>query len=258
MRPEIPEPSSQTSLAPSSRTLARSLTPVRPLCSSTTSPLPVSSTVPGRGRCLWTKPPPPWATHYKSILKQMKDAGLLEVRDVQEHPVQRSNSYGDAGPWSCETSSPTTDGKPSSAIGGRLTLEPVPLSTLETADSFEIPETPSGTEQPRCAVDPAIVRVMGKRLDTSRAGYLVLCWVHPHEGEAMASDRHPCFREYDQKILRDTARHERLSTLRQRKRRRTPDSEGSCQAQKKARRNKRVSTSQSQIFPSRQVKERAS
>jgi hypothetical protein len=47
-------------------------------------------------------------------------------------------------------------------------------------------------------------RVLGKRPDTGRPGLLVLCWVYLCEGEAATAtlDRH--FREYDEKISRDS------------------------------------------------------
>lgn len=247
---------------------------MRPLTPSTTAPpSSVSSTVPGSRRCLWQKQPPRWSVDYEWITKQMEDAGLLNGNspttrvdqachydspkdgDVKEHSALRSSNRGDVVPSSCEIFPHATDANSGDAIAGGSTLDGIPPSTSETADSFEISETPSATEQPRCPADPEVVRAMGKRLDTGSAGYLVLCWVYPHEGEAVASDSHRCFRDYDQKILRDAARRERLSALRPRKRSRSPESQGSSQTRKKPRSNGSVSTSQSQTYPSRQVED---
>lgn len=172
----------------------------------------------------------------------MEDAGFLDVNhrpikvgqprhydgsqdgNMKEHLALRSNNYGDVGPEPRETSTTHSDANPGGAVAGSSTLNAIPLPTSETADSFEIPETPSATELLRCPVDPEVVRVMGKRTDTGRAGYLVLCWMYPYEGEAVASDSARCFRDYDQKIVRDAVRHERLSALWLRKRSRSPES----------------------------------
>ena len=54
---------------------------------------------------------------------------------------------------------------------------------------------------------------MDKRLDTERPQYLVLYWMYPQEGEAANSGLHRHFREYDEKVSRDLALQERLSTL---------------------------------------------
>jgi hypothetical protein len=52
---------------------------------------------------------------------------------------------------------------------------------------------------------------MGKRLDTEQAGYLVLCWLYPREGEAVNPHLERHFREYDEKISRDRVQREHLS-----------------------------------------------
>ena len=46
---------------------------------------------------------------------------------------------------------------------------------------------------------------MGKRLDTGRPGYLVLCWVYPYEGEAVTAELDRRLQDYDEKISSDIA-----------------------------------------------------
>lgn len=126
-------------------------------------------------------------------------------------------------------------------------------SSPESIDSVEIPETPSGTEQ-WWHTDPSVVRVMGKRLDAERPGYLLLCWVYSCEVEAANSklDRH--LREYDEKISRDRLRQERLSNLRRRKHSPTRECQDSNQTYKRAR-PATARVSQNHTYPLCQVKE---
>jgi hypothetical protein len=49
---------------------------------------------------------------------------------------------------------------------GEITSVAVQQGSSETADSFETPEMPFPTEQSQCPADPAVVKVVGKRLDT--------------------------------------------------------------------------------------------
>ena len=132
-----------------------------------------------------------------------------------------------------------------------------PTRVFGEADLFEISKTPSPTEQSQCPADPTMVRVVGKRLDTGHPGYLVLCWVYPDQGEIVTAtlDRH--FRAYDNKISGDTARRERLSCLRPRKRSRTHESQDWNQTRKKLKTHASASpsASQSQTYPSRQIAE---
>jgi hypothetical protein len=115
--------------------------------------------------------PPPTKLSHRGYGDSLKDG------DMKDCPALRSNNHGDVGRELCETSTTHSDASPGSTTTGRSTLEAVSPPTSGAADSFEVPETPSAIEQPRCPVDPSVVRVIGKRLDTNRPGYLVVCWV---------------------------------------------------------------------------------
>jgi hypothetical protein len=174
---------------------------------------------------------------------------------MQESPAVQSNYCGEADPSPDETFASNINTRPGGNITGRSTLGTASRSTSETADSLEIPETPSVTAQSLCPADPAVVRVMGKRLDNGRPGYLVLCWVYPYEGEAVTAELDRRLQDYDEKISSDIARQERLSTLRSQKRFWTMESQDSNQPCKKHKTNASVSTSRNHTHPCRQVQE---
>lgn len=136
---------------------------------------------------------------------------------------------------------------------GSPTFDTAPHLSTGNADLLEIPETPSVTEEMRCPVHPSVVRVMGKRLNAERPRYLVLCWMHPPEGEAAHSDLDRRFREYDEKISRVLARQKRLSTLRSRKH--YPADDHESRPRKRPKTLVTASASQNHSYPSRQVEE---
>ncbi len=107
---------------------------------------------------------------------------------MKESPAVQSNTCGEADPGPDETLASHINTRRSSNITGRSTSGTASRSTSETADSLEIPETPSISAQSRCPAGPALVRVIGKRLDQGRPGCLVLCWVSPYEGEAATAN----------------------------------------------------------------------
>jgi hypothetical protein len=76
----------------------------------------------------------------------------------------------------------------------------------------------------------------------------------PPEGEAANSDLDLRFREYDEKISRDLAQQERLSTLRSRKHF-PADDRNPGQSRKRQRTHATASASQKHTYPSRQVVE---
>jgi hypothetical protein len=138
---------------------------------------------------------------------------------------------------------------------GRPTFDTAPQLSIGNADSLEIPETPSATEKMLCPVHPTVVRVVDKRLIAERPQYLVLCWMHPREGEAASSELDRHFREYDEKVSRDLVRQERLSTLRARKHIPTDGHQNPDRARKRVRIQTTASVSQNRTYISRQVVE---
>lgn len=99
---------------------------------------------------------------------------------MKESPAVQSNYCGKADPGPDETLASNINTRPGGNIAERSALGIASRSISETADSLEVPETPSVTAQSGYPADPVGVRVMGKRLDNGRAGYLVLCWVYPY------------------------------------------------------------------------------
>ena len=99
-----------------------------------------------------------------------------------------------------------------------------------------------------------MVRVVGKRLDAEQPRYLVLCWMYPPDGEADNFDLDRRFREYDEKISRDLAQQQRLSTLRSRKHP-ADDHQNPDRSRKRQRSHATASASQNRSCPSRQVVE---
>jgi hypothetical protein len=134
-----------------------------------------------------------------------------------QHPVLLLDEHSDAADKVYRVTHSANSTRTEVIAMGKPTFDAAPHLSTGDADSFEIPEIPLVTEKMQCLVHPSVVRVMGKRLYAERPRYLVLCWMHPPEDEAAHSDLDHHFREYDERISRDLARQERLSTLRSRK-----------------------------------------
>lgn len=143
----------------------------------------------------------------------------------------------------------------SESAAGRLGPDTTSQSSKKTTDSVEIPVTPPATKELRYHEAPSVVGVKGKRLDTKRSQYLVLCWMDPREEHVANPDLARRCREYDERISRDVAQRERLSTLRSRKHTRTQDPQNAGQSRKKAKTNGATSTSDDRTCSSRQVGE---
>lgn len=181
-------------------------------------------------------------------------SGGEKRRALRCHPVLLEDIW--------ETTS-TNMGAPSSfsstatseSAAGCLGPDTTSQSSKKTTDSVEIPETPPATEELRYPEAPSVVGVKGKRLDTKRPQYLVLCWIDPREEHVANHDLARRCREYDERVSRDVAQRERLSTLRSRKHTRTQDQLNAGQSRKKAKINGATSTSDDRTCSSRQVGE---
>lgn len=263
------------SLVPPPTTLAQSTTPTPPPAFSASSVHDLAPLMPTEQRGVWRKTPPPWMEGRELILARMgrpeksdtvrsPRRDCLPIHDdgeedwvMERRPALLSGDDGQArvGP-SIRPSSGNCGSctEPSSDGAGRFTQGAVPPSSPESIGPVEIPETPSGTEH-WWHTNLSVVRVMGKRLDAERPGYLVLCWIDSCEGEAANSkiDRH--LREYDEKISRDRLRQKRLSTLRRRKHFPTRESQGTDQTCKRAKTKATARSPQNHKYPSRQVEE---
>jgi hypothetical protein len=167
---------------------------------------------------------------------------------TMQHPVLLIDEHSDAADEVCRVAHSTSLPRTEDITIRRPTFEVAPHLSTDNADSFEIPESPSAIQKTWRPVDPSMLRVVDKRLDARRPQYLVLCWIHPPESEAANSDLGRHFRKYDEKISRDLARQERLSTLRSRKHftdgRQSPD-----RSQKRQRTHATASTSQNRAYP---------
>jgi hypothetical protein len=176
-------------------------------------------------------------------------------RPTTRHPLSLLDENSDAASEVCSVAPSANRTGTEGVATGRPTFDTAPQLSTSNADSFKIPERPSATEKMLCPVHPSVVRVMDKRLDAERPQYLVLCWMYPREGEAANSDVDRHFREYDEKVSRDLAREERLSTLRARKRIRKDGRQNPDRARKRARIQTTAFASQTRTYPSRQVVE---
>lgn len=101
----------------------------------------------------------------------------------------------------------------------------------------------------------SLVRVMDKQLDSERPQYLVLGCMYPQEGEAVNSKFECHFREYDEKVSRDLAQQERLSTLRSWNHFPTDHRQNPDRARKRRRTGASERNLQNYTHPSRQVEE---
>jgi hypothetical protein len=172
---------------------------------------------------------------------------------TMQHPVLLLDEHSDAADKVYRVTHSANSTRTEVIATGKPTFDAAPHLSTRDADSFEIPETPSVTEKMQCPVHPSVVRVMGKQLYEERLRYLVLCWMHPPENEAAHSDLDRHFREYDEKIVRDLARQERLSTLRSQKR--FPTNNYEYRSRKRQKTLVTASASQNFAYPSRQVEE---
>lgn len=176
-----------------------------------------------------------------------------------QHPV-RLDAHSDPADKACRVAHSASPLRTEDIATGGPTFDPAPHLSTGNADSFEIPETPSVPEKTRCPEHPSVVRVVGKRLHTKRPQYLVLCWMHPPESGASDSDLDHRFREYDEKVSRDLAQQERLSTLRSGKQlklqlKHFPADQNPGRSRKRQRTRAAASASQNHAYPSRQVVE---
>ena len=172
-----------------------------------------------------------------------------------QRPVLLLDEYSDAADKVCRMAHSANPARTEDIATGGQTFDPTPHLSTGNADSFEIPETPSVPEKLRCPVHPSVVRVVSKRLHAKRPQYLVLCWMHPPESEVADSDLDRRFREYDEKVSRDLAQQERLSTLRSGKQlklqlKRFPADQIPGRSRKRQRTHAAASASQNRAYPS--------
>ena len=83
------------------------------------------------------------------------------------HPVLLLDEYSDVADKVYPVAHSTTPTRTEDITAGRPTFNAVRRLSIGNSDSFEIPKTPLlVTEKMRCLVNPLVVRVVGKRLDT--------------------------------------------------------------------------------------------